>query len=1507
MTEGLEKLKGSRKAYRSHLTRIYGKLEDLDLTKPPNDDTTATVKSYIEQLQRKAESIQAIDGKIQSIMEDPSEIEGDVLDSLEIQDTLIERITRLKHYLEKTKVTTVTPPPPTTTETTTRSVTASRLPKLDLPKYSGDPLGWQTFWDSFRAAVHSSTHLTGIEKFNYLRGQLEGEASRTINGLTLTNDNYEQAVKLLESRFGKKQRIINAHMQALTDLPTPSNSATSLRQLYDTLESHIRGLEALGKSKDTFGDFLIPIIFRRLPSAVRRNLTRDHTSEEWNIDELRSAIEKEITVLESGLDSQGDSSRSTISGTFLAGVRKGHSGQHQLGDKRIVSAKPVCVYCKGPHSSAQCNVVVDVKARLDVVKREKLCFNCLGSHRAMYCNSKNRCRLCHKKHHTSLCGMDNPPISGPRQQTQPPQTSQPLQDTPIASQAPQSSLNPASNSFIPTQPVANYTTTAQPLLDVKHSPQCLLKTAIALVRFGNKRISANILFDEGAQRSFVTETLASRLDAKPHRKENLSISSFGGSTSRNNQVSLINFVLETTQGDVKISALVVPKIAAPIQNFVNSDLRNLAHLQGLTLAHPVSSIEKFEISLLIGVDYYWEIVGNHIVRGRGPTAMQSKLGYLLSGPLSAPPESITGSVHSYTTQTFDLKVSNCPELLMNNCSPSCTLPQQEVISSEPPQSFLLTYQENCISRDTDGSYIVRFPWKETHPLLPSNLAICDRQTRALARRLSHQPGLLQLYGSIISDQEQRNFIERAPNQSTGGVHYIPHHPVRKDSPTTPVRIVYNCSCRQSPRHASLNDCLMVGDSTLTDLCAILLRFRLHCYAISTDIEKAFLHVKLDSRDRDFTRFLWLADPTNPESPFVLYRFKVVLFGSVSSPFMLNATLDLHLKSFDSPVSRDMKNNLYVDNIISGCQSEKAILQYYNESRAIMSGAKFNLRSWASNSSKLQEQAHKDHTLDADTTVNLLGLKWNTCTDTIYLSQCQITHSPVTKRSILQASSKQYDPLGWLSPITVRAKLLIQELWKRQVGWDEPLDDEFTSRWSQVAADIEAVAGIVMSRRYSVMCTDQCVNLHVFADASMKAYGAVAYLQSAEQVDLVMAKSRVSPLKSTTLPRLELRATVIAAHLAKYIISTIQPQLNEVNIRLWSDSQITLHWIFSSKQLQPFVANRVQEIRSLFPVSVWGYCNTDDNAADLLTRGITPSQLQSSSLWFRGPAWLSSECDWPKWSPTSILHISTDEDVEPTIPVLEITTENKPGVNQCIDINRYSKLHKLYRVTAYVLRFVNNLKAASSKVTGPLTAKELNQSQKLWITATQQEIFSNELINIQSSLSPRLPLVRQLRLYLNKEGIICCGGRIHNAPVSHSAKFPFLLPRKHKFTELIVRDAHEKHFHTGTNSTVTYIRQRYWIPAARQCVKNILRHCVVCNKLCGNHYKAPNPPPLPRHRVQMMEPFTVTGIDFTGALYIRAPEGENKVYICLFTCASTRAVHLEVVTDLSEETFLQAFR
>ena len=163
--------------------------------------------------------------------------------------------------------------------------------------------------------------------------------------------------------------------------------------------------------------------------------------------------------------------------------------------------------------------------------------------------------------------------------------------------------------------------------------------------------------------------------------------------------------------------------------------------------------------------------------------------------------------------------------------------------------------------------------------------------------------------------------------------------------------------------------------------------------------------------------------------------------------------------------------------------------------------------------------------------------------------------------------------------------------------------------------------------------------------------------------------------------------------------------------------------------------------------MWDYCQTGDNAADLLTRGITPSQLQSSLLWSRGPAWLISESEWPKWSPSSILHIHTDEEEVSTIPVLEIATVQNSGVNKCFDITRYSKLTKLYRVTAYVLCFINNLKDTTSKMTGPLTATELDYSYPARDFLQRPCQPSVRLISLSSFSMPAPSLLEQGRYHL----------------------------------------------------------------------------------------------------------------------------------------------------------------
>ena len=171
----------------------------------------------------------------------------------------------------------------------------SHLSKLSLPTFSGDPLSWQNFWDCFSAAIDSSPVLPGVKKFNYFRAQLKGEATRVVAGFTPTGGN---SVKILKERFGQYQTLVNAHVQALMNLPPPKNTVTELRAFYDSIEGHIRSLLSQGTTPESYGAMLIPVAFGKLPSEVRLNLAREQNRSEWTIENLR---EVEIQILEQGL------------------------------------------------------------------------------------------------------------------------------------------------------------------------------------------------------------------------------------------------------------------------------------------------------------------------------------------------------------------------------------------------------------------------------------------------------------------------------------------------------------------------------------------------------------------------------------------------------------------------------------------------------------------------------------------------------------------------------------------------------------------------------------------------------------------------------------------------------------------------------------------------------------------------------------------------------------------------------------------------------------------------------------------------------------------------------------------------------------------------------------------------------------------------------------------------------------------------------------------------------
>jgi hypothetical protein len=925
----------------------------------------------------------------------------------------------------------------------------------------------------------------------------------------------------------------------------------------------------------------------------------------------------------------------------------------------------------------------------------------------------------------------------------------------------------------------------------------------------------------------------------------------------------------------------------------------------------VSTKSTFEVDILVGADAYWNIVGDQVIRGSGPTAVDSKIGYLISGRLQYSGEKIEQKalgMHISVEEAFD--VTKFWDLE--------TLGIQPDLESTKTTEF---YQENSVEF-RDGKYVAKLPWSESHPSLSSNLQTCQKRTRGTVNRLaSKNPNGLKLYSKIILEQLDRGFIEKVPSsEMSKPAHYIPHFGVFKESSTTPLRIVYDCSCK-TPAGVSLNDCLEIGPPLQNDMLTILLRFRTHPIGLTADIEKAFHQVGLHEQDRDFVRFLWLKDPYDPKSDFESYRFRVIPFGASSSPFILLSVIKKHLQDSPSLLADDINRNIYVDNLISGCETSEEAVSYFSEASNVLKSAGLNLQSWGSNDDQLTVKAKSEGVGDKAEVTKVLGLDWEREEDRLHVPSVKLSHlshPQTSKRDVLRGISATYDPLGFISPITISARMLIQEIWKLKLGWDDPIPFELIERWKGIATSIEDSK---MSFNRSYFKTGKIKDLHVFVDASQLAYGAVAYFCNDDSSSFVFSKSRVAPLKTEkkllTIPQTELMAAVIGTRVASTILSALRPLGLKPNCYLWSDSQIVLYWIQKmSKIKSQFVHNRIETIRSFTrdANASWNYCPTACNPADLLSRGSTLRHFLSSDIWLTGPSWLPNKNDWPSWDgncqPAAAFHLEVITSASASSP----PPSNDGGIEKILDVSRYKFSH-LIRVTAIVRRFIGNIKlkdkSRASWKLGHITVPELQEAEKVWLLSVQKSYFTEELKYCAKPNVKRPALVSQLDLFISQDGLLRCNGRLSNSQLKKDAKHPILLPKNSPFSTLVIAAHHNLMMHGGVKLTVASIRQRYWIPQIVQSVKKILKKCVNCNRVKGPPYAAPNHAPLPVSRSSFSFPFTVTGIDFTGAFTIRgpkeAPKVDRTVYILLFTCASTRAIHLEVVEDLTTLSFLNAFR
>ena len=512
----------------------------------------------------------------------------------------------------------------------------------------------------------------------------------------------------------------------------------------------------------------------------------------------------------------------------------------------------------------------------------------------------------------------------------------------------------------------------------------------------------------------------------------------------------------------------------------------------------------------------------------------------------------------------------------------------------------------------------------------------------------------------------------------------------------------------------------------------------------------------------------------------------------------------------------------------------------------------------------------------------------------------------TRRNKVGLVASFYDPLGIISPVTVQLKIFAQELCGAKLSWDEQITGSLIVNWKNLVAGLQGTEPLRVPRCYflgvdksTALCT-----LEGFCDASSLAYGAVVYLRIETPIDTVVrfvtAKTRVAPLHNRTIPRLELLAALLLARLITAVSRALQPELPLQGTRCYSDSMVTLYWIKGEgHEWKQFIQNRVVTIRELVPVVSWNYCPESCNPADIPSRGTNLLELTESSVWLNGPAWLYSSTH-HAYDDTTILDDCLPE-MKMTRESVSMTTHSFMA-SECeqegliVRCEEFSTFSRLLRVTSLVMQFIETLKMKRV----PSAQREdrccIMKAEKYLIKVSQVALQQNKDFALWKL---------QFDLFVDEDGIWRCRGRLANAGLPTCTVFPILLDTKSHITHLIVMACHERIMHGGVKDTLTELRSKYWIVKGRSFVKKLLQRCVVCRRIHGNPFPSPRSPSLPGFRVQESPPFSYTGVDFAGPLYVKS--GEGKVWICLYTCCSSRAVHLEVVSDLTAEAFIRCFR
>lgn len=984
-----------------------------------------------------------------------------------------------------------------------------KLEPIKVPVFNGKRENWVLFRELFTILVHDNKNLGDGIKMNQLYTHLVEDGLSAIRGITPTAGNYQRAWKVLNERYNNNSVLINYHLKRFFNLPIlVKDDPSKLTLLIDGVNELVNSLPGLSEPMITWDSILTFCLFNKIDK---------NTQEMWK-NHVKFQQTPTLNDFIQFLDNRVQSSVTANSSLLSNYTPNNNSRQFVKRNVFHVTAQEnKCGVCKDSnetHPLYRCNSfrALAVKDRITEARKAQVCQKCLAHHNSKKKCAFEKCPVCSKPHNRLLCYED------------------------------EKRRNEKSESA----PV-----TMHLMSNAVDNSSALLGTAsfkvLNTLTADNNQLRG--LCDTGSQLNLITEEAVKRLKLTRNFTR-VRLNGLGGTgAGRALGVATIEFTSIYDGPKITATFSIVQKVTAmlPIRRV---EVKSLLE-RPLNLADKDFDIPG-NIDVLIGVTIYADIV---LPQARklepGLVAQFTKLGWILFGSAKNYPEA---KKRSYISAVVTQEPINNETLDSLKQFFAVEEPQEKRYKTKEQTQCEEIFQSTHY-RTSNGRYGVRLPMRESIANIGESRAIAKRQFFALESRLNRMPQTKQKYVNFMREYIAMGHMTPIIETDQEEGYYTPHHCVFSSDK---FRTVFNAS-QTTNNGLSLNDSQLVGEKLQTNLSVLLIQFRRNPIALIADIEKMYRQVEVHPQDRKYQKIFWRE---NSREPLQVYELNTITYGQAAAPHYAIRTLQQCAMDNESeyPIgAKHAKNFFYVDDYLGGGDSIEEVLRIKQELINVLAKGGFELSKWSSNKWAILTEPDAEQNLSNGVLLedheihSILGLYWQPLEDAFKfkLAKIDMKH-PWTKRQVLSEIGKLYDPNGFLAPITIIAKIIIQKIWREGGDWDDPVSPSISNTWNEFLGNLNKIHTHTIPR-WLGMHSSAKSQLHGFCDASQDAYAAAVYVRTIQPdgkmiVRLIQAKTKVAPLnKPLTIPRLELNAALLLAQLMhtikKHLINNSKSKLN----------------------------------------------------------------------------------------------------------------------------------------------------------------------------------------------------------------------------------------------------------------------------------------------------------------------------------------------------------------------------